>query len=117
MADSVHARGLSEPDPLQSSQLAMMEVSNSLLVRGGAVTAAAPLSALLFVTAGLSAVTERQTKTGALVGAPLLSFGTFCILRWVREGPLRHTRYCNRPSLLLRNADVRSLSPGAITDS
>ncbi|CAM9243337.1 unnamed protein product, partial [Hapterophycus canaliculatus] len=67
--------------------------NNGLLVRGGAVTAAAPLGALLCVTACLSAGIERQTKTGALVGAPLLSFGAFCILSNLNLVPATHAVY------------------------
>lgn len=55
-----------------------------LLIRGGGgggSTAAAPLAAVLFATACISGVLERRTKAGAVVGAPLLSFGTFCLLR------------------------------------
>lgn len=57
--------------------------NGGLLVRGGgaAVIAGGPLGVVLFATAFLSAVLERSTKAGAVVGAPLLSFATFCILR------------------------------------
>lgn len=57
-----------------------------LLVRGGGgggIPASSPLCGVLLATACLSAVLERCTKAGAVVGAPLLSFGTFCILRFV----------------------------------
>lgn len=57
--------------------------NGGLLVRGGGrgFSPAGPLGAVLFATAFLSAVLERQTKVGSVFGAPLLSFGTFCILR------------------------------------
>lgn len=62
---------------------------SGLLVRGGGGVAAAavPLGAMLLVTACVSAVLERRTKAGAVVGAPLLSFGTFCILRLAWHSP------------------------------
>lgn len=70
--------------PLNSSKTTATGVSDGLLVRGGAeAVTAAPLGAALFTTACLSAVLERRTKAGAVVGAPLLSFGTFCIIRCV----------------------------------
>lgn len=80
---SKRAPGLGGPRLLlYSSKTVTTGVSNGLLVRGGggAITAA-PLGAVLLATACLSAVLERRTKAGAVVGAPLLSFGTFCILR------------------------------------
>lgn len=57
--------------------------NGGLLVRGGggAVIAGGPLGGVLFATALFSAVLERWTKAGAVVGAPLLSFATFCLLR------------------------------------
>lgn len=48
---------------------------------GGSVLASAPLGALVVVTAYLTAELERRTKLGAVVGSPLLSFATFCLLR------------------------------------
>jgi len=58
--------------------------NGGLLVRGGggSVSPAGLLGGVLFATAFLSAVLERQTKIGSVVGAPLLSFGTFCLLRY-----------------------------------
>lgn len=76
---SKRAPGLGGPRLLKA---AATGVSDGLLVRGGAgAVTAAPLGATLFATACLSAVLERRTKAGAMVGAPLLSFGTFCFLR------------------------------------
>lgn len=66
------------------NKTATKAVSNGgLMVRGGAaaVSAGGPLGGVLFATAVLSAVLERSTKAGEVVGAPLLSFTTFCILR------------------------------------
>lgn len=70
--------------PLNSSKTTATGVGDGLLVRGGAGSVTAvPLGAALFATACLSAVLERRTKAGAVVGAPLLSFGTFCVIRCV----------------------------------
>lgn len=58
-----------------------------MLVGGGGVsTMATPIGAIILVTASLSAVLEQRTKVGAVVGSPLLSFGTFCVLRLVFFG-------------------------------
>lgn len=54
--------------------------NNAILVRGGA---ALPLSAALVATACLAAVFERRSKVGGTIGAPLLCFGIFCVLRCV----------------------------------
>lgn len=86
MNASKRASGLGRPWlPLNSSKIVATGVSDGLLVRGGAgaVTAGPLLGAALFATACLSAVLERWTKVGAVVGAPLLSFGTFCLIRCV----------------------------------
>lgn len=66
-------------------QVTATAAHGGLLVRGGgeAVIPMVALGAILFATACLSAVVERRTKAGAVVGAPLLSFGTFCALRFV----------------------------------
>ena len=61
--------------------------NRGLLVRGGAgveaagVLASAPLGALVVATGCLTRELERRTKLGAIVGSPLLSFATFCLLR------------------------------------
>lgn len=57
--------------------------NGGLLVRGGGggVVASAPLGALVVVTAYLTSELERRTKLGAIVGSPLLSFASFCLLR------------------------------------
>lgn len=59
-----------------------------LLARGGALGTAAgsslgapSLGAALLATACVSTTLEQQTKAGAVVGAPLISFATFCLLR------------------------------------
>lgn len=70
---------------LQHGNKAVTKAVNNggLLVRGGggAVSTGGQLGGVLFATALFSAVLERSTKAGAVVGAPLLSFATFCILR------------------------------------
>lgn len=69
--------------PARKNALAAVE-NDGLLVRGGGgggVVASAPLGALVVVTAYLTAALERRTKLGAIVGSPLLSFATFCLLR------------------------------------
>lgn len=72
-----------------SKTASSMPGNDGLLVRGGGgvgggVASPAPLGAVLFFTACFSAVIEQRTKAGSLVGAPLLSFGIFCILRLVQ---------------------------------
>lgn len=69
-----------------SKTTASMLGNDGLLVRGGGggVASPAPLGAVLFLAACFSAVVEQRTKAGSLVGAPLLSFGIFCILRLVQ---------------------------------
>lgn len=49
-----------------------------LLVGGGA---AIPIFVALVATGCLAAVCERRTKAGGMIGAPLLCFSAFCILR------------------------------------
>ena len=72
--------------PARKDVIAVVE-NGGLLVRGGGggggggVIASAPLGALVVVTAYLTADLERRTKLGAVVGSPLLSFSTFCLLR------------------------------------
>lgn len=70
--------------PARKDVIAAVE-NSGLLVRGGRgggdVIASAPLGALVVVTAYLTAELERRTKLGAVVGSPLLSFATFCLLR------------------------------------
>lgn len=84
MNASIHAPRLRVQGLLQHRHKTAKRVINGgLLVRGGggAVSAGGPLGGVLFATAFLAAVLERSTKAGAVVGAPLLSFATFCILR------------------------------------
>lgn len=83
--NSVPVNGLSSHGLLQHENKAAAKGASKgrLFVRGGgaAVGAGGPLGGVLFATALLSAVLERWTKAGAVVGAPLLSFATFCVLR------------------------------------
>lgn len=65
------------------------ELSNAgrLLVRRGA---AIPLCTALLATASLASVCERDTKAGSVIGAPLLCFGVFSILRCELANSLAH---------------------------
>lgn len=76
--------GLDGPGLHHSNKTAASMLGNDgLVVRGGGggVASPAPLGAVLFLTACFSAAVEQRTKAGSLVGAPLLSFGIFCVLR------------------------------------
>ena len=98
-ASRLHVHGLLQREKEDRTK----GVSNGgLLVRGGGVAtiAAGPLGGVLFVTAFLSAVLERSTKAGAVVGAPLLSFATFCILRCRCNKRVVHV--CLSPKVLSR---------------
>ncbi|CAB1098814.1 unnamed protein product [Ectocarpus sp. CCAP 1310/34] len=76
-----------------------MPGNDGLLVRGGGggggggVASPAPLGAVLFLTACFSAVVEQRTTAGSLVGAPLLSFGIFCVLSNLNLVPATHSVY------------------------
>ena len=82
-ASRLGGTGLQHPLPRRKTTTVEGVRNGGLSVRGGAggVSPAGPLGAVLFATAFLSAILERQTKIGSVVGAPLVSFGTFCILR------------------------------------
>lgn len=80
--------------------------NNGIFVRGGA---ALPLSTALLTTACLATILEHRSKIGAVIGAPLLSFGVFCFLRLAglehacRFNFVKHCPRCFRcsiPSLL-----------------
>lgn len=53
-------------------------VNSGILVRGGTEL---PLAASLVATAYVASVLERRSKAGGIIGAPLLCFGIFCVLR------------------------------------
>ncbi|CAM9227619.1 unnamed protein product [Ectocarpus sp. 4 AP-2014] len=96
---TIPSPGLDGPGLHYSSKTAAsMPGNDGLLVRGGGgggggLASPAPLSAVLFLTACFSAVVEQQTKAGSLVGAPLLSFGIFCILSNLNLVPATHSVY------------------------
>ena len=76
-----------------AGNIAKTVANRGLIARGGAGTAAvagtvvtaplgaAPLTAMLLATACMSTALEQRTRAGAVIGAPLLSFGIFCLLR------------------------------------
>eukprot|EP00903_Cladosiphon_okamuranus_P019608 g18033.t1 len=97
MDSSINAPWLEGHGPLQHDNRAGAKGGSNggLVVRGGgaAVITGGPLGGVLFATAFLSAVLERWTKAGAVVGAPLLSFATFCILSNLGLVPAKHGFY------------------------
>lgn len=69
----------------RAEKIPMENCQGGLLLRGGALGTASlgtsPLGAALLAMACMSTMLEQRTKAGAVIGAPLISFATFCLLR------------------------------------
>ena len=69
----------------KAEKILVENCQGGLLVRGGALgtasLGASPLGATLLAMACVSTMLEQRTKAGAVIGAPLISFATFCLLR------------------------------------
>lgn len=69
----------------KAEKIPVENCQRGLLLRGGALGTASlgtsPLGVTLLATACASTMLEQRTKVGAVIGAPLISFATFCLLR------------------------------------